>query len=100
MGAIKENFYTENETNLFYAARAFAHPARVKILTELLTERSYRNTDLSKILRLSTVAIHNHIEMLKDANMIVITYSMHYYEIGLSSKGEKWAELFNSQKQY
>lgn len=98
MGAIKENSYTIEETNLFYVARAFAHPARIRIITELLVENSYRNTDLAKILKLSKSTIHGHINMLKDAGIISIVYGMHYYNVELNAEGREWGELFLTKK--
>lgn len=98
MGAIKENSYTIEETNLFYVARDFAHPARIRIITELLFEKSYRNTDLSKFLQLSKSTIHGHVNMLKDAGIISIVYGMHYYNVELNAQGREWAEFFLSKK--
>lgn len=94
MGAIKENNYTEKELNLFLIARAFAHPARIKLLTELLQHRSYRNIDLAYILKLSRPAVKNHIQMLKDADLISIEYSVHFYRVHLNKNGVMWSNLF------
>ncbi len=100
MGAIKDNFYTLEESNLFYVGRAFAHPARVKMITELLTEMPYRNIDLARILKFSKSTMHSHIEMLKDAGLVSISYSMHYYIIELNEKGKEWSDLFLSMKNH
>lgn len=94
MGAIKENLYTIEESSLFYVARAFSHPARVKIMTELLLDQPYRNTDLAKILDYSCPTIKDHLEKIKDAELVSVKYSMHYYEISLNEKGRYWSELF------
>lgn len=99
MGAIKDNFYTSEESNLFYVGRAFAHPARVKMITELLVEMPNRNIDLARILHLSSPTIKDHVEKLKDAELVNVNYFMHYYEISLNEKGRYWSELFlNSLK--
>lgn len=98
MGAIKENNYTQSELNLFLIARAFAHPARIKMLTELLIHRSYRNIDLAQILKLSKPAVKNHIQMLKDAELIQIEYSVHFYRVNLSHHGLEWGNLFLSKR--
>ncbi len=94
MGAIKENNYTLKETELFAIGRAIAHPARVKMITELLYDRAYRNTDLSKLFGMAPSSIKKHIDKLKDAELVGISYSFHYYEVSLSPKGRRWGELF------
>lgn len=95
MGAIKENVYSKEETELFMIGRAIAHPARVKMMIDLLAESTYRNTDLSKLFGMAPSSIKKHIEMLKDAELVGINYSLHYYEISLSPKGRKWSELIS-----
>lgn len=94
MGAIKENVYTHDETNLFYVARAFAHPMRIRIITELLVDRPYRNIDFVKMLGMAKPTIKAHIDMLKDAELVRVEYYLHFYEISLNRKGRKWSELF------
>ncbi len=94
MGAIKENDYSFQETNLFYVARAFAHPVRIRIITELLSERPYRNIDFVRLLGMAKPTIKAHIDMLKDAELVSVEYYLHYYDISLNRKGMKWCELF------
>jgi len=94
MGALKDFNYSLEETVIFSVARAAAHPARVRIITELLTDRPYRNTDLSKIFQMAPSTIKKHIDMLKDAELVKVTYHLHYYDVALNEKGKKWSELF------
>lgn len=99
MGAIKENNYTFEETELCIIGRAIAHPARVKMITELLYDNAFSSTDLTKQLRLSGPSVKAHIEMLKDAEFIQVEYFVHFYLISLTEKGRKWSEIFRTRTQ-
>ena len=99
MGAIKENNYTLEETQLFTIGRAIAHPARVKMITELLYDNAFSNTDLSKQLKLSGPSVKAHVEMLKAAGFIRVEYFVHFYLISLTKKGRKWSEIFKEAMQ-
>lgn len=96
MGAIKENKYSFKETELFAIGRAIAHPARVKMITELLCDNAFSNTELSKQLQLSGPSVKAHVDKLNDAELIQVEYFVHFYLISLSEKGKKWSELFRA----
>jgi DNA-binding MarR family transcriptional regulator len=83
MGAIKPNDYSQNDINLSLIARAMAHPARIRIIRILREEKYYRNIDFSTRLNLSTVAVKDHIDKLKDAGLVGIHYLPHHYIIFL-----------------
>jgi len=94
MGAIKSNNYTENEQELFLTARAFAHPARIKMMKMMLSGNGFRNIDLCAELNLTKRSVKNHIEMFKDAKLIEIEYFIHYYKISLNEEGQTKATNF------
>jgi len=98
MGAIKSNNYTQREQDLFLIARAFAHPARIRIMKMLHSGMGLRNVDLSVELNLSKKTIKEHVDMIKDAKLIRIDYFMHYYLISLNSDGlEKAAYILKME---
>ncbi|MDR0802945.1 ArsR family transcriptional regulator [Fluviicola sp.] len=84
MGAIKANKYTSEELILSQFGRAMAHPARAKMLRLLCENKSFRNTDMSNVLKMSVTAVHNHIRMLKEADLVHLEYAHHQYHITLN----------------
>ena len=87
MGAIKENNYTPEELLFANLGRAFAHPARKRILEILLRDEMKRNIDLSELLNLSQPSIKRHIGMLVSANLVQVDYYPHCYMISLNQNG-------------
>ncbi len=87
MGSIKSNQYTTEETNLFLTTRAFAHPARIRMVKLFQDKMELRNTDLCKELNLSKASVKGHLQMLKDANLISVEYLTHCYIVSLNEKG-------------
>lgn len=94
MGAIKSNDYDRLEMDLSLIGRAVGHPARVKIL-KLLKEQilECRNVDLASYLKFSKPNVKRHLDFLNDAGMIEVEYFVHYYNVRLSSKGKRIADL-------
>ena len=92
MGAIKSNNFTTEEKTLYLFHRALAHPVRIRMLNKL-KERSYRNVDFSFELNLSTSTVKDHIDKLKDSDLVQIEYFVHHYSISLDL--EKLAQLKN-----
>lgn len=92
MGVIKENVYLQQELRVSQLCRAAAHPARVKIIEHLLFD-SYgcKNIELSKWLNFSLATVKNHIDMMKDAEIIDVEYFSHYYKVRLNEKGVEFA---------
>ncbi len=94
MGAIKFNNYTENDQELSLTARAFAHPARIKIIKMMLSGQAYKNIDLCSELNFSKKTVKAHIDVFKDANLVKIDYFMHYYLVSLNERGKRKADNF------
>lgn len=87
MGAIKSNDYTIEELNFSKLGRAFAHPARRRIINTLLENDFYRNVDFSNDLSLSEPAVKQHLDKLAEAGIITTEYFPHYYQIRLNISG-------------
>lgn len=89
MGIIKDNNYSTEELQFARIGRALSHPVRRKIIDRLQREIIARHYDLTRDLNLSLASISSHLEKLKDANLIVEKYEMHYHEIYLNPDGFK-----------
>jgi DNA-binding transcriptional ArsR family regulator len=85
MGAIKSNNYSEINVQLSLITRALAHPARIEMIKTLRSHPSFRNIDFVDSLNLSRPTIKDHVEKLKDAELVSIAYFPHHYEICLTS---------------
>lgn len=98
MDAIKDNLYTCEETQLSMTAKAIAHPARVKIL-RMLNDDCFgcRNIDLAHMLNFSRPNIKNHLQFMKEADLLEIEYFVHYYNIKLNKKGKELASMIFSR---
>lgn len=94
MGASKPNSYTEKELQISTIARALAHPARINMIQILREFKTYRNVDFARALKLSPTAIGNHIDKLKDAELVDIYYGPHHYLISLRSANLNRLSLF------
>lgn len=86
MGAIKPNNYSTTEVRLSRIGRAMAHPARIQMIKTLRTTYAYRNIDFVQLLQLSKPTIADHIQKLKDADLVEITYLPHCYAISLKEQ--------------
>lgn len=94
MGAIKNNKYSLEETLVSLTAKAIAHPARVKILKILKDDlMGCRNTDLAMILNFSKPNVKNHLQFMKDADLLEINYYVHFYDVRLNNRGLELADL-------
>ncbi len=83
MGAIKSLHYSPEELLLAQICKAIAHPARAKMLLQLLNKGSFRNIDFSKNNDLSISSTHAHIYKLKDADLIHLEYAKQEYHVTL-----------------
>ncbi|MES2799731.1 MAG: winged helix-turn-helix domain-containing protein [Bacteroidota bacterium] len=98
MGATKNNDYQLEELKISLLCRAAAHPARVKILDQLVAHpEGCRNMDLAKCLSFSRPTIKNHIDMMKDAGIIEVEYLPHFYRIYLNERGVNFVKLILSE---
>jgi predicted transcriptional regulator len=83
MGASKENNYTHEEVLISQFGRALAHPARSRMINLLKENKSFRNADMCKELKMGVSSVHAHIKILKEADLIHIEYTTHEYHITL-----------------
>ena len=81
MGATKFNNYTTEEINLAKIARSIAHPARIKIVNQLKSNHYLRGVDFEKILNLSSKCVHDHLQKLVDAKVIVRAFEPNQYRL-------------------
>lgn len=86
MGATKPNPYSNEDLLISKFGRAIAHPARAKIIRMLLQNHNVRNVDLTIILNLSLSCVHNHIQALRDASIVELTYQPHEYYLKLNTE--------------
>ena len=83
MGATKDLNYTPEELLMSQFGRAIGHPARSRMIKLLKENKSFRNTDMCKILEMQVSTIHDHIKILREADLIHIEYAKHEYHITL-----------------
>ncbi len=83
MGASKVAHYSKETINLSLIARALAHPARIQMVKYLKENNACSGVEFTSILRLSKSAVFDHIEKLKDANLVRVDYFPHYYSLTL-----------------
>lgn len=89
MGIIKPNNYTSEEINISRIMKAIGHPARKKIIDQLKSHYLTTNTELCHILNLAPSTVKEHLDMLKEVNLISETYRTHYNELILNPNGFK-----------
>lgn len=83
MGASKDNNYTPEELLMSQFGRAIGHPARSRMINLLKENKSFRNIDMCKVLEMKNSTIHNHIKILREADLIHVEYAQHEYHITL-----------------
>ena len=81
MPASKKSFFTPEENEIALFGRAYAHPARVRILSILAKNGYVRNCDLVNTLKLSKSTIHDHLKKLQDADLIRMEFFMNSFYI-------------------
>lgn len=84
MGASKTLHYSEEELNIALIARALAHPARVRIISILKKENFCRSVDLLNELNLVQSTVNQHINKLKDAQLIHLDFIPNCYLLKLN----------------
>ena len=87
MGAIKDNNYSNSDIKIAQIGKAIGHPARKLMIAHLLEYGSSRNIDFSCSLNMSPSTIKEHVQFLKDADLVTIKYRMHHYDIYLNPNG-------------
>jgi DNA-binding transcriptional ArsR family regulator len=70
MGITKSFHFNEDQNKLAMYAKAFAHPARIAILQQILKNRTCIVGSLTEILPLSQSTISQHLKELKTIGII------------------------------
>ena len=86
MGATKDYNYSPEEIIVSLFGRAIAHPARSKMINILKRNKSFRNTDMCRILEMNVSTVHTHIRILKEADLVHVEYANHEYHITLNQE--------------
>ena len=73
MGVTKTDLFNDKDNDLAFAAKAFAHPARVAILNCLLKSNTCINGDFVQKLGLAQATISQHLRELKEIGLILGT---------------------------
>jgi|TARA_R110000737_G_scaffold17480_2_gene35205 DNA-binding transcriptional ArsR family regulator len=81
MPASKKSFFTIEENEIAQLGRAYAHPARVRILSILNENGFVRNCDLAQTMDLDKSTIHGHLRKLEDADLIRTEFYKNSYYI-------------------
>lgn len=70
MGVTKTEVFTDEQNKIAELAKAFAHPARVAILSLLCQRQSCICNDLVEVLPLSQATVSQHLKELKRIGII------------------------------
>ena len=70
MAATKSEAFSKEQNRLALFAKAFAHPARIAIIQELIQRKACICGDLVDVLPLSQSTISQHLKALKKAGII------------------------------
>lgn len=84
MRLIKPDNYPSQEIHLSKIANALSHPFRRKILELITTGEICTRTEILGYSKLSKVAVYNHVQILKSANLLESTYHVHFEELRLN----------------
>ena len=91
MGVTKTELFTYVQNEIAIAAKAFAHPARVAIIQNLLKSDVCINGDLVQELGLAQATISQHLRELKDIGIIQGT--IEGSRISYCINPVRWAEI-------
>lgn len=81
MPASNKSYFTQEENKIALCGRAYAHPARVRIIS-ILKENGYvRNSDLTHQLKLTKSTVHDHLKKLEDADLIRTEYNLNGFYV-------------------
>lgn len=86
MPASKPLDYSAKEISISLTGRALAHPCRVKMIELLIKYPNLTNSELTRLLHLSTSTVHVHLKKLWDAGLINITYFPHSLGIEITDE--------------
>lgn len=86
MGLIKPNNYSKEELKFSRIASALAHPARTRIIELFQEEILITQTSLISHLNLNKASVHQHINCLRRAGLLLNEYRTHYDKLHLNEK--------------
>lgn len=84
MRLIKPDNYRPEELYLNKVAQALSHPIRTRILELLNEKKTYSRIELCSYFNVTKVAMYNHFQILKEADLISSYYHVHFEEIQLN----------------
>ena len=86
MRGIKPIDYSTEEHNIAIVSDALAHPIRKRIVDLLKENPGLTQKQLFQNLPLSQTAIFQHLNKLREAEVIYFTYNVHYFPMTLNYK--------------
>lgn len=84
MRGIKPIDYDTEEQNIAIVSDALAHPIRKRIVDLLKENPGLTQKQLFQSLPLSKTAIFQHLNKLREAEIICFTYNVHYFPMTLN----------------
>jgi len=85
MRLIKPDNYQPEELYLSKIAHAISHPLRTRILELLVFGKANSRVELLSHFNISKAAFYQHMQILKDSNLINCNYMIHFEEIELNN---------------
>lgn len=85
MRLIKPDNYQPEEMYLSKVAHAISHPIRTRILELLADRKVSTRVELCCYFKVSKVALYNHVRILKNSDLIVCNYNVHFEDIQLNN---------------
>ena len=97
MGATKTSQFDQQTIQLAKVARALAHPARITIVNQLLKSKRISHKEISSLIHLHPVSVHQHMKKLKEAELVEYHYLPHEYTITLNDNATHFLNSFLPQ---
>lgn len=85
MRLIKPDNYQPEELYLSKIAHAISHPIRTRILELLANGNANTRVELCRYFKVSKVALYNHVQILKNSELITCNYNVHFEDIQLNN---------------
>lgn len=97
MGATKTSQFDQQTIQLAKVARALAHPARITIVNQLLKNKRISHKEISSLIHLHPVSVHQHMKKLREAKLVEYHYLPHEYTITLNDNATHFLNSFLPQ---
>ena len=97
MGATKTSQFDQQTIQLAKVARALAHPARITIVNQLLKNKRISHKEISSLIHLHPVSVHQHMKKLREAELVEYHYLPHEYTITLNDNATHFLNSFLPQ---